>query len=340
MRNRFLVTFLLSLVSSLYAQQGHRMTLNVVVDDKSGTPVQGLQQQDFTLLDNKQRQNILSFREIDNANATSNPPAQVILVLDAVNSSFRAVAQARVQVQKFLSEDGGRLGVPVSLVFFTDSGATMRGTPTMDGKALLAELNSTKTPLRTINRTQGVYGANDRVGLSLRSLDQLAAYEASKPGRKIVVWLSPGWPLLSGPAINLTNKDQQQIFGTIVALSDALHRAQITLCAVDPLGTSDAGGLRTVYYEQFVKGVKRPSDVQIGDEGLQVIATQSGGLVLNSSNDVAGEIEQCVKQARAFYQLTFAAQPADGPNDYHALEVKVDKSGMKVHARTGYYAQP
>ncbi len=316
------------------------MTLNVVVDDKSGVPVQGLQQQDFTVLDNQQPQKITSFREVENANGASNPPVQVILVLDEVNSSFQAVAQAKIQVQKFFSAHEGRLSVPVSLVFFTDSGATTPTSATMDGHALSAELASDKSRLRTIRRSQGIYGANDRVGLSLRTLNQLADYEASKPGRKIVVWISPGWPFLSGPSIDLTNKEQQQIFQNIVGLSDVLQHAQIMLCSVDPLGTGDTGGLRTVYYRQFLKGVKRPSDAQIGDEALQVLSEQSGGLVLNSSNDVAGEIERCVKQARVSYQLTFEAQPGDGPNDYHALQVKVGKSDVKVHTRTGYYAQP
>ena len=42
-----------------------RLTLDVVVTDKSGHPVPGLQQQDFTLLDDKQPQTILSFRAVD-----------------------------------------------------------------------------------------------------------------------------------------------------------------------------------------------------------------------------------------------------------------------------------
>jgi hypothetical protein len=44
---------------------GRRISLDVVVTDKSGKPVPGLQQQDFTLLDDKQPQTILSFRATD-----------------------------------------------------------------------------------------------------------------------------------------------------------------------------------------------------------------------------------------------------------------------------------
>jgi hypothetical protein len=49
-------------VSSPTALSGtdRQITLDVQVTEKSGTPIRGLQMQDFTLLDDKQPQNILS----------------------------------------------------------------------------------------------------------------------------------------------------------------------------------------------------------------------------------------------------------------------------------------
>jgi len=68
------------------------MTLDVVVADKSGRPVPGLQQQDFTLLDNKQAQKIVSFQAVQGGTATADPPVEVILLVDEVNTSFSYVA--------------------------------------------------------------------------------------------------------------------------------------------------------------------------------------------------------------------------------------------------------
>ena len=78
----------------------------------------------------------------------------------------------------------------------------------------------------------------------------------------------------------------------------------------------------------------------MGNLGLQVFATQSGGRVFISDNDVAGEIATAVADANAFYILTFDSLPGDGPNEYHSLEMKLDKPGLKALTRTGYYAQP
>jgi len=300
--------------------------------------VLGLQQQDLTLLDNKQPQKILSFRAAEGAKA--DPPVEVVVVVDEVNASFRAVSEERQQLRNFLQRNGGQLAWPVSIVFFSDKGAIVSDTTSRDGKSLSADLDENKNGLRTSTRSQGFYGAGDRISLSLRALGQLAEHEATRPGRKLVVWISPGWALLSGPNVQLTSKDQQQLFQSIVGLSDQLRRARVTLYDVDPLGVGDAGTLRTFYYKEFLKGVRTSKKVQFGNVGLQVLATQSGGLVLNSSNNVADDFAKCVADANAFYVLSFASLPGDGPDDYHALDVKVDRPGVVARTRAGYYAQP
>src|ERR1700734_3047754 len=55
-----------------------RIYLDVVVTPKSGPPVSGLQQQDFTILDNKVRQPIASFHALGGSDA----PVEGVLVVD------------------------------------------------------------------------------------------------------------------------------------------------------------------------------------------------------------------------------------------------------------------
>ena len=318
------------------AQGSHRVTLDVVVNDTSGDPVAGLQQQDFTVLDNKRPQKILSF-----AAAGPESDLQVVLVLDAANTSFTHVAYARKQLDTFLRQDGGRLARPTSIAIFSDTGGIdIQPKPSRDGNALAAYLDQRETGLRVSNRSQGLYGAVDRAQFSLRALQQMAAYEQQRPGRKLVIWLSPGWALLSGPRFQYTAKDQQNVYRTIINISAQLRQARITLYAVDPLGTADAGGLRTVYYENFLKPVTSQTQIQYGDLGLQVFAVHTGGRVLTSTNDIAGEIERCVLDANAYYVLSFDPPPADGPNFYNSIEVKLSQPQLKARTLAGFYSQP
>lgn len=155
-----------------------------------------------------------------------------------------------------------------------------------------------------------------------------------------MVWISPGWPLLSGPRIELSSKDQQGLFTNIVAFSDGLRCSPITLYGIDPLGSADTAGFRTSYYKDFVKPMTKARQTQMGDLALQVLATQTGGRVLNTNNNIAAEIATCMADANAFYTPTFKALAGDGPNEYHALEVRIDRPGLTVRTRSGYYAQP
>ena len=318
----------------------HRISLDVVVTDKAGNPVRGLAEQDFTLLDDKQPRKITSFQATDGTNRTADPALQVFFVIDAVNTGAQGVIFQRTQLNKFLREGDGRLAAPTSLIIFTDTSTLVQPKPMLDGKALADQLDANPPGLRVLNRSTGFYGAEERLSLSLRALDGVARQTATQPGRKLLVWLSPGWPILSGPRVILTNKNQEWLFRTIVTFSQELREARITLYSIDPLGMGDAGGFQTFYYQTFLKGVPSSKKVQNGNLALQVLAAHSGGRVLNSSNDVAKEIASCLEDAKAFYTISFDSPPADHPDEYHDLEVKVDKPGLKARTRTGYYAQP
>lgn len=315
--------------------------LDVQVTDKSGAAIRGLQKQDFTLQDDKQPKAITSFQFFDNGETpAADAPVEIILVVDAVNASFQAVTYERNELKKFLLRDGGKLALPTSLVIFTDAGTRMQDGSSRDGNVLAALYDQYETGLRSITRSQGFYGAGERLDLSLKTLTSLVAYEGKRPGRKLLIWFSPGWPLLSGVNVDLSRKDQERFFHLIVDTSNSLRQARITLYSIDPLGMSDAGGFRTFYYQEFLKGVTSPKRTLPGNLALQVLAVQSGGRVLNSSNDLANEIAQCAADGKAFYVLSFEAARADHANEYHAIGVTVDKPGTTARTRTGYYAQP
>src|SRR5277367_5680609 len=305
------------------------ITLDVVVTPKSGPPVSGLQQQDFTLLDNKAAQTITSFQAVDGRRA----PIEVILVVDAVNTGEQSVAYEREQIEKFLRTDGGHLAYPTALAVFTDTGTKVQEGFSTDGNALSTSLEQYTVGLRFLNRSSGFYGADERFQLSLNALHELAVREAARPGRKIILWVSPGWPLLSGPNVELSSKQQESLFADIVSISDVLRQGRITLYSIDPLGTADAASSRTFYWKSFLKGISKPSQVLPGNLGLEVIATQSGGVALSSSNDVAQLLRQGLEDAAAYYEITFDPPLGDQKHAYHQLEVRIDKPGLTARTR-------
>ena len=317
-----------------------RIKLDVMVTDKSGKPVSGLDLKDFTLLDNNLPAKILSFQAIDGtvrpagAGQAADHRVEVILLLDTVNVDFQQVAAERQEIGRFLRLKSSHLAQPMSIYLFTKDGVQFQSDLSADGSAVAAALNQVDGQLRTIDRAQGAWGDLDRVLLSVRNLDSIAQTEENNPGLKILIWVGPGWPMLDSSRFqSSSSKGQEQLFDSIVELSSSLREAHIALYSISA-GQSGSG---TFLYEDFLKGVKSAQKASPSNLGLKVLAVQSGGRVLPPSNDLASEIDSCIQDANAFYTISFDPPRADKKNEYHDLKVVVDKPGLKALTNTGYY---
>jgi VWFA-related protein len=312
-----------------------RIHLDVVATDKAGKPVSGLELQDFTLKDNNLPAKILSFRAVDTTVQQAGYPAEVVLVLDAVNQGVTALDHSREQIEDFLRKNGGHLAQPVSILLCNDDDVKVLLQPSMDGNALAAQLDKINTGLRAVGRSAGRNGAFEQFDLSLKWLTIIAMSEAKRPDRKLVIWIGGGWPMLDRASFQLSSKQEQLLFGTIVDLSARLREARISLYSVS-MGVYVGAFL----YEDFLKGVKTADKVNLPNLSLKVLATQSGGRVLGPDNDITSQIVSCIQDARAFYTLSFDPPKADRANEYHDLKVEIGKPGLTARTSTGYYNQP
>ena len=319
------------------ANAARRIHLDVVVTDASGHVASALEQSDFTILDNSVSQPIQSFRAVDGL--TAQPPAEVVLVLDTMNTSFQQMAEVRQGVEKFLRQNGGHLALPVSAIFLTDTGVKANQA-TRDGNALAADIENLPAPVHVINTAQGLDGLMLRFGRSVDALSQMTRYEATRPGRKLVIWIGGGWPILSSTRYHMDSRNQSSFFHSIVDLSTSLREARMTLYGVIPLDLNMGNEARAFMYQNFMKGVESAKQADAGNLSLQVLAEQSGGRAIGPTGDIYGSIVNCVADANAYYELSFDFAPAERVDVYHALHVSLDKPGLTARTNTGYYAQP
>jgi VWFA-related protein len=359
-----------------------QLTLDVVVTDGAGNPVSGLQSQDFTVLDNKKTSKLVSFQAETASAARADFAVEILLVVDAINASFASVTLAQDRIKTFLRQNGGHLAQPVSIVFVSDSEPKMKDAGGSDPKSTMAlqrreafvhripasqnglllikALDQNGPSLHRILEAEGKEGQSERVRLSLVALNFIATAEAAKPGRKILIYISPGWPLMS----ESNAKTKEQLFDSVLYFSDVLRDARITLYNINPegvavgpqmtLGFSDPGVIQRGsligmprppadvgpgYYESFYKGVSTAKQADVNDLALQVLAHQSGGLVLEGNNNIERQIARCAGEAAAFYVLSYDFPAAKSPDQYHDLVVTVDKPGLAARARTGFYVR-
>ena len=344
----------------------HRVVLNVFVSDASGKPVTGLNQEDFTLLDNGQPRKLASFRSVRGSEGIA--PVRIMLLLDAIDNSPKDVTNDSNAIKQYLKRSPGRLTYQTSVGILSGSGARF-GRLSQDRDALLDELKTLAADVHQFNCTDergwseqvfttinlgtgttvldGLHPdqesgcLNQRFQQSVSALKRLAMQQEDVPGRVILIWIGVGWPSLSNREFRADSAAiKRNFFDNLVEVSTELREAQITLDAVFSPDLFRRVELRSDHDNAFFNGVPTEDEVTAGSMGLQVLAHQSGGRILTESKDIGEEIVKCVADAESYYVLSLDSPPATRPGDFHSLEVKVNKLGSSVRTNTAYYAQP
>ncbi len=216
------------------------VVVDVVVRDKKGQPVPGLKPEDFTVEENGKKQKVSVFVPPGIANGPKTEPAPpgilsnhpehvgpagvpTILLLDAVNSPFKDQAYGRLQMLKYVVEQG-QGGHPMAVLALTDRLHVLQQF-TSDPAVLMTAiknlrpqeqvLSTTPPPaeshgVATSDLTHGGGSAAAAVqqfadlsigyNLELRTLSTIQAMKALSrilaglPGRKNVVWLTANLP--------------------------------------------------------------------------------------------------------------------------------------------------
>jgi VWFA-related protein len=355
------IPMLASASAPTYDAEEGLIKLNVVVTDKLGKPISGIAPKDFTLLDNGQPNKILTFHGYDGTSTGPDPLVKIILLVDTLNLPARLASYERREVERFLQQDGGHLAQPVSIVELSDLGVLTVGQPSRDGTALAAAFAHNKN-LEWIRRVPGGLRGESLDSLSsepptlsaLKALGDIATTERQRPGRKLLIWVGPGWGIGSGAYSDSTGP-RQNTFDTIEWFSTLLREARIALYSFS-VGETNADG-RSLNYLSFLSGVKSVQQATFMHLNRKVLAVQTGGRVLEPSEDLTGgpvpaltdfkpnanlvlQINSCVQEAGSYYTLSFDPSHADHPDEYHGLKVQVDRPGLAARTTTGYYDQP
>lgn len=304
-------------------------SIDVAVTDKAGNPVPDLAPWDFALFDNGQPTRIRTFAK---PGAPSAPSPVLIFVVDAVNLSQNQLAQAENAITNFAQRNGTKLEFPCVLYRLTRDGLFSSLRPLTDPALLIEELAQKRAQVgvwkidREAKSVGSSAGSSKPNPLSLRALGSIAIDQRDVPGHKVVVWIGPGWPANAG----------DNGFSEATELSTRLREARITLDNVNVWPNPDI----SFNYQDYLEAPTSQKDMEPGRMALQVIATHTGGLVLDSSGDFDRDINLCVQQLRSIYTVTFNPPRTDTVDEYHHLAVQVKHPAVTVHAPDGYYNEP
>jgi len=311
-----------------------RMRLDVVVTDAAGNPITGLEAKDFRVLDDNQALAMLSFRAVGGTQGKTDSRVSLFLIMDTVNSGLLDIPFMRDEVERFLRQNDGHLTHPVTVVLFTDAGMQLVGKTSLDGNALAEAVHAVKPPVHTIHSAAGGEALVERYQISVKALAMLVAREVPVAGRKMLLWIGPGWPVLRRPDTNFNSHSEEMNFNVIASLTNQLRQARLVVCS--------AGGGTEFRVADLLKPVKMAKDASAANLAVQVVAIHSGGRTLDGGNRSrpAEQLNGCVQEIGAYYTLTFDPPQGEKAFTYHGLKVTVDKPGVKVNTTAGYYAEP
>ena len=178
-----------------------------------------------------------------------------------------------------------------------------------------------------------------RIDMTLRSLEAIGDHLAGVAGRKNLVWISGGVPVLTyGARDRWTINYEPQIRAAAQRLASqnvAVYAVQASGLQVGLLGTaSTAEGTSRGQTDQL-RPMTRESDLRLWST-MDVLAEVTGGRSLRNTNDLAVGVASAESDMRASYSLGFYVP--DNDERWRDLKVRVKRAGVRVLHRQGYMA--
>jgi VWFA-related protein len=295
---------------------------DVVVTDAQGKPQSGLTARDFSIRDDEQVEAIKTFRAYDGTNDKGEPPAQVLLVLDLVNTTAQQMPELRKQLSGFLRQNNGQLARPVSLIKFRPTELDIQSQPSSDGNGLA----------KSVSELEPLAGAQsiDPFGGSLEALGAIVDALAKEPGRKLLIWIGDGWPTPNVLGQTASARDEDLNWSTLVSICNKLRQEHMVLFGGHDGELAHMGG---------GAGIRSAAQMNLGNLGLEALAVRSGGSGFLSplGGGLANEMNKMVEQAGPYYRITYTASHADSQDTYHTIKVSVNRPGLTARASEGYF---
>jgi len=157
--------------------------------------------------------------------------------------------------------------------------------------------------------------------MTLNELDEVAGQLAALPGRKNIVWITDGIPIALG-ALRSDTGEPIDFTPQLRLLSEQFDRSGVALYPVRQvmLGSPDAMGSGA------------------GSEAtLDELAGLTGGRP-TGSKDIGPAVRQAMSDLRTSYQIGYYTPDESWDGKFHKLRVVCTRKGVRVQAKTGYYA--
>jgi VWFA-related protein len=193
-----------------------------------------------------------------------------------------------------------------------------------------------------------------RLTYTLNALTTIARALAGYPGRKNLIWISEAFPLSIDPNMELTGDTfaGTRNYGPQIAeAADSLIDAQIAMYPIDARGLvpSSLFDASNSGRDKFGRSMSRPgriataisaesAQLQNVHGAMQEMADRTGGRAFYNTNGIDTAIRKSIEDGSTYYTLAYYPENKNWNGKFRKIHVKVNRSGVKLRYRLGYYA--
>jgi VWFA-related protein len=162
-------------------------------------------------------------------------------------------------------------------------------------------------------------------------------------GKKAFLFVSGGFDFRPGHIMaayatgqpTVLSLSVRDVSGELNAIARRANASEITFYGVDARALDPAGGSSASDYPLLARSAVSFLARQDSQEGMTVLARETGGVALLNSNDFETGVARIYRDASAYYSIgvTLSKLPGSG---HQAVRVDVRRPGVTVRARRGY----
>jgi VWFA-related protein len=161
------------------------------------------------------------------------------------------------------------------------------------------------------------------------SITEFVRRMAALPGQRTMILISPGFISISPEAFTAESQ-----------VMDLAARSDVTISALDARGlyTTDVSASENIgsRIPQQVADYRR-STMSLAENPMAELAAATGGTFFHNNNDLDAGFKSLTEVPEYLYVLELPLDNVKPDGTYHRLKVKVDREGLLVEGRNGYF---
>ena len=325
------------------------VVLDVVATDEKGQPVQDLKADHFTVLEDGKPQSLIGFSfqhpavavanarqlapgVVSNAPAYTDASSMNVILLDAINTDFSSHAYAQEMLIKYLDANPR---IQPTAVYALDAKLNLLHDFTTDTRALRdvlahykpsgpAHIATVEAAAAAVFSQRGSFQASAQGrGMAFGAMRFMARSLSGYPGRKNLIWVSEGFPLNLFPEATmgdgvLVTEDYSPI---VEQIADELMSAQVAVYPIDAAGVTMADRFPAL-------------------TAMKSMAERTGGKTFYNRNDIDLGVRTSIDDGSTYYTMEYYPQNKNWDHKFRRIEVKVNRPGVKLQYRDGYFGIP